>query len=76
MRAALIQLGYFDCYHMFSTMEENPKDADMWIEAFRSKFEGKGKAFGREEWDQLLGHCMVIKFHRISSSYAHIFKRQ
>ena len=31
----------------------------MWIEAIEAKFEGKGKPFEREDWDQLLGHCMV-----------------
>lgn len=25
-----------------------------------AKFAGKGKEFGREEWDQLLGHCRAI----------------
>ncbi len=59
MRAALLQLGFNDCYHMLSIMDENPKDADMWVEAFEAKFEGKGKPYGKEEWDKLLGHCMV-----------------
>ena len=60
MRAALIQLGFFDCYHMFSIVEENPKDTDLWVEAFELKFEGKGTPYGRAEFDQILGHCMVF----------------
>lgn len=45
---------------MCSIMKENPKDAGMWIEAFEAKFEGKGKLWGKEEFDQVLGHCMVF----------------
>ena len=45
---------------MCSIMKENPKDADMWVEAFEAKFKGKGKPWGREEFDQVLGHCMVF----------------
>jgi len=52
-------LGFDDCYHMLSIMGENPKDADMWVEAFEAKFEGKGKPYDREDWDRLLGHCMI-----------------
>ena len=59
MRAALIQLGFVDCYHMFSVMEENPKDADMWVEAFEAKFEGKRKPWAKADFDKVLGHCMV-----------------
>ena len=39
---------------------ENPRDAEMWIDAYRAKFEGVGKPFERPEWDQLLGHCMAV----------------
>ncbi|KAJ7140638.1 P-loop containing nucleoside triphosphate hydrolase protein [Mycena epipterygia] len=44
-REALKQLGYKDTYHM-QTVLANPLE-----------FFGKGKPYGREEWDQLLGHC-------------------
>jgi hypothetical protein len=37
---------------------ENPPDAPMWIDAFEAKYYGKGN-FGKESWDQLLGHCQV-----------------
>lgn len=56
LRQALLDLGYADCYHYTSTVQENPRDAEMWVEAFEAKFEGKGKPFRREDWDQLLGH--------------------
>lgn len=58
MRIALKQLGYNDTYHMMSVME-NRMDGEMWIEAYEAKYFGKGKPYGREEWDQLLGHCQV-----------------
>lgn len=31
----------------------------MWLDAMRAKFDGKGKRFGRKEFDQLLGHCQA-----------------
>lgn len=59
MRKALKQLGYNETYHMM-TVWENPRDAEMWIEAYDAKYFGKGKPFQREDWDQLLGHCQVM----------------
>src|SRR5277367_2391118 len=59
MRMALLQLGFADVYHMIELIEENPKDDDLWVEAYQAKFEGKGKKWGRKEWDALLGHCMA-----------------
>ena len=59
MRQALIDLGYSDCYHYASILNDNPRDNEMWVEAFEAKFQGKGKPFERAEWDRLLGHCMV-----------------
>ena len=58
MKVALLQLGYGNLYHMSSTIE-NPPDCDMWLEAIDAKFYGKGENFGREQWDQLLGHVTV-----------------
>lgn len=52
-------LGFNDCYHGFEASFENPKDLEMWAEAVDAKFNGKGKPFGRAEFDQLLGHCQV-----------------
>lgn len=43
---------------MMSASVENPLDCLMWQQAFAAKYDGVGK-FGREEWDQLLGHCQV-----------------
>ena len=39
---------------------ENPRDCEMWAQAFRAKFEGKGKPFRRAEFDMLLGHCQAV----------------
>jgi hypothetical protein len=60
LRQALVQLGYKDCYHFSSTMQENPRDAEMWIEALNAKFKGIGEPYGKEQWDALLGHCKAI----------------
>jgi len=59
LRAALKELGYEDTYHMMSASVENPPDCLVWQDAFAAKFDKKGK-FGREEWDQLLGHCQAV----------------
>lgn len=59
LRLALEQLGYHKTYHGYSAALENPKDCEMWLDAMRAKFEGRGKMFGREEFDRLLGHCQV-----------------
>lgn len=53
-------LGYKDVYHYASVFQENPRDAEMWTEAFNAKCYGKGKEFEKADWDQLLGHCMAI----------------
>jgi hypothetical protein len=58
MRTALQMLGYSEIYHMQSVLG-NPLEAAMWQEAMDAKFLGKGKKYGRAEWDQLLGHCQV-----------------
>lgn len=63
LRAALLQLGYYDVYHMGSALGENPPDVQLWNEALEAKLnnckEGKG-GFGREQWDALLGHCAAV----------------
>lgn len=38
----------------------NPRDVEMWLDAYCAKFQGQGKPFGREEFDRLLGHCMAV----------------
>lgn len=60
LRQALVQLGYKDCYHFASTLQENPRDAEMWIEALNAKFKGIGEPYERKHWDALLGHCQAI----------------
>ena len=44
---------------MMSASVENPPDCLMWQDAFAAKFDNDGE-FGREQWDQLLGHCMAV----------------
>ncbi|KAJ6502942.1 P-loop containing nucleoside triphosphate hydrolase protein [Mycena vitilis] len=59
MRAALEILGYGDVHHMMCVFA-NPPEAEMWAEAIRARFFGRGTPYGRAEWDQLLGHCQAI----------------
>ena len=60
IRKALMQLGYLDTYHGYEAAAENPRDCELWLEAFGAKFDGDGKVFGRKEFDQLLGHCQAV----------------
>jgi len=60
LRQALMRLGYGDCYHFASTLQENPLDTELWLEALNAKFNGVGKEYGRREWDALLGHCQAV----------------
>jgi hypothetical protein len=55
---ALLQLGYYDVYHM-SRVLANPPDVHLWREAVDAKFCGIGKPYERAEWDALLRHCEV-----------------
>ena len=59
MKAALHILGYKDVYHG-TDVYSNIKDCDMWIDALNTKYFGKGKPFGKAEFDQLLGDCAAI----------------
>jgi len=59
LRTALQELGFTDCYHMMSASVENPPDCLMWSDALAAKYDGVG-TFGREQWDQLFGHCQAI----------------
>jgi len=57
---ALKMLGY-NPYHMAAAMQ-NPKGIfPCWNEALEAKYEGKGKLWGREEFDKMLGrHDAVL----------------
>ena len=60
MRAAMQHLGYVDTYHMMNCSIENPPDALMWMDALKAKYDGEGKPFTREDWDQLLGNAQAV----------------
>jgi hypothetical protein len=60
MRTALLSLGYLDVYHAFEIFWGNKSDLQLWGQAIEAKFEGKGKPFTKEQWDQLLGHCQAV----------------
>lgn len=51
-------LGHSEVYHGFRQFN-NISECAFWIEGFKAKYDpapGR-KPFGREEFDQLLGHC-------------------
>lgn len=47
-------------YHYATIISENLRDAELWEEALKAKYEDQGKPYGRKEWDALLGHCMAV----------------
>ncbi|KYK59033.1 hypothetical protein DCS_00160 [Drechmeria coniospora] len=53
-RTALRQLGFHDCYHMATVLENIDDDPQQWVRAFEAKYEGKG-SFTRQDWDRLMG---------------------
>ncbi|KAL8689049.1 MAG: hypothetical protein Q9218_005186 [Villophora microphyllina] len=59
MQAALEELGYGPCYHMYYCFQ-NPMECDMWREALEAKFQNKGRKYTKQDWDQLLGHCQAV----------------
>ena len=50
-------LGYEPIYHMREVKKNG--HVENWVKAFEVKFEGKGKPFGREEFDEFLGGWAV-----------------
>ena len=64
LREALIELGYYDVYHYAAVLQVSPKDAEMWNEAFEGKFGSGKKQYAKEDWDKLVGHCMVTYYHK------------
>ncbi|KAL9055162.1 MAG: hypothetical protein Q9162_003740 [Coniocarpon cinnabarinum] len=59
MQEALSTLGFPDPYH-YAMMFTNVKDADMWVEALRSKYKNGPKRDWRQHFDQLLCHCGAV----------------
>lgn len=51
-------LGHSEVYHGFRQFN-NVSECAFWIEGFKAKYDPEPgqKPFGREEFDQLLGHC-------------------
>ncbi|KAL8672265.1 MAG: hypothetical protein Q9168_003266 [Polycauliona sp. 1 TL-2023] len=58
IRQALKQLGFEETYHMQNAFN-SPKDNELWMQAIDAKF-NNGPPFGKEKWDQLLGHCQAV----------------
>ncbi|KAJ5672165.1 hypothetical protein N7507_001292 [Penicillium longicatenatum] len=60
LTTALKILGFHNAYHGRDAFTNNPRDCELWWKALRAKYDGKGKEFGRKEFDQLLGHCQAV----------------
>ncbi|KAJ5175635.1 uncharacterized protein N7482_001512 [Penicillium canariense] len=60
LTSALRVLGYHHAYHGRDALTFNPRDCELWWKALQAKYNGKGKEFGRKEFDQLLGHCQAV----------------
>ncbi|KAJ7127636.1 P-loop containing nucleoside triphosphate hydrolase protein [Mycena epipterygia] len=60
MRIALEMLGYKKTNHGFALWTADPSERAMWTDAINAKFFGKGKLYGRADWDRLLGNCMAV----------------
>lgn len=61
MHTAMSILGYPNPYH-FSSMYDNVRDSDAWMELIDIKFEGKGRKGGltKADFDAVLGHCGAV----------------
>lgn len=42
LREARFRTGFEDGYHQTSVNQNEPHDAEFWLQAFRNKFEGEG----------------------------------
>lgn len=60
MHTALSILGYPDPYH-FSSIYDNVKDSDAWVDLLGMKFDGKGDGkVTKQHLDAVLGHCSAV----------------
>jgi len=58
MHKAMEILGY-PCYH-FSSICENVKDSEVWMEAINAKYYGRGPMPSKEYFDGILGHVSAV----------------
>ena len=59
MHDALKILGYDKVYHGYEIMYNNPP-GKYWLNCVEAKYEGKGKVYGREEFDEGLGDYAAV----------------
>ncbi|PHH72555.1 hypothetical protein CDD82_5917 [Ophiocordyceps australis] len=58
MRAALHQLGFHDCYHYLTVMENLDDHPQQWTRALKAKQDGVAP-FTKADWDALLGQAQA-----------------
>lgn len=54
MYTALQKLG-FKSYHMGETFYNKEGSHPLWLEALEAKYQGKGRPYGKAEFEKLLG---------------------
>ncbi|KAH8689380.1 P-loop containing nucleoside triphosphate hydrolase protein [Talaromyces proteolyticus] len=57
---ALILLGYRNVYHMREVVTSDRDHRQHWIKAIDAKYEGKGRPYGRVEYDEFLGNFAAL----------------
>ncbi|PFH61252.1 hypothetical protein XA68_17886 [Ophiocordyceps unilateralis] len=58
MRTALSQLGFHECYHFVTVMENMDHHPQQWIRALEAKYAGAA-SFTKDDWDALLGRSQA-----------------
>ncbi|KAK5991446.1 hypothetical protein PT974_09728 [Cladobotryum mycophilum] len=74
-RAALRQLGFNDCYHMQTVVENVSTDPQIWVRAIEAKYTGKD-TFGKKDWDDVLGNsqaCVDLPAALFATELAEIY---
>jgi hypothetical protein len=59
MQSALWRLGFHDCYHMHTLLDNTVQDAPQWVRAIEAKYAHKG-TFEKDDWDALLGKYQAV----------------
>lgn len=67
MCVALQKLGCVACYHL----DYDSDDCAFWLAAMEAKYEGKGRPFGKAEWDHVFSEFDVGAFVLLASVLIH-----
>ena len=71
MKTALNKLGY-NSYHMEQCLMNWKKyHLQYWLEALRAKYQGRGKPYGKSEFDKVLGEYSVCTYSSSKPIFIH-----